>query len=315
MGRIGKIIDAVLFLAVLGGLAYGGYRYRHDLDALWRRGAADLLPCRVPIRYSLDRFDSRFGIDRDDFLAIVGEASQAWSEAVGRPLFAYHPEGELKINLIYDYRQEATDRLRKMGLSIETGRESYDRLKAEYEAMKVAVGTEQEAYESAVGDLNQRIAEYEREVESWNRRGGAPTPVHERLQAERQAIQVASEGLNARNSRLKKSIDELNAVITVLNRMASGLNLTATEFNQTATARGERFQEGEYVRDPDGTRINIYEFEDREMLKRVLTHEFGHAVGLEHVPDEQAIMYELNSSSGTSLSESDRQAIRERCGE
>jgi len=68
-----------------------------------------------------------------------------------------------------------------------------------------------------------------------------------------------------------------------------------------------------YERDADGERINIYQFESKEKLMRVLAHEFGHALGLDHVEDSQAIMYRLNNGVNQKLTEADISALSERC--
>ncbi|MDP3965521.1 MAG: hypothetical protein Q8Q13_01855, partial [bacterium] len=107
--------------------------------------------------YSLGTFDTRFGIPKQDFLASVREAEAIWEKPIGKELFAYTQDGQLAVNLVYDYRQEATIKLKNLGLAVDESRTSYDALQTKYEEMKSVLSQAQAQYDSVVATFNKRL--------------------------------------------------------------------------------------------------------------------------------------------------------------
>lgn len=305
-----KVINTIILVAMLAT----GYVFRAQIYTAWQSLYHQYFPCRAPITYSVGTFDKRFGISKDYFLTVINQAAKIWGGAINKNLFVLADGGSLKISLVYDERQAATVKLQQLGLEIKDDRATYEMLKAKYESLKVSYATQKQTLDALVATYEKAKREYEAEVAMWNKRGGAPKSEFDRLETERNALNAQIAAINAAQDRLNETVDTLNATGTVLNKLISELNLTVGRYNNVGQEQGEEFQEGVYKRDASGTQIIIYQFDDRAKLVRVLEHELGHALGLEHVENPKAIMYRLNQASNEKLTADDVNALKTLCG-
>lgn len=128
-----------------------------------------------------------------------------------------------------------------------------------------------------------------------------------RQQADVDRARAALEALQAQGVRadfLKEEIARYNAHVVALNAIVR-------QYNESA---GRTFEAGEYIQDSVGRRINVFAFIGDMQLKRILTHEFGHALGLDHTSDPKSIMFAENESGNLIPTTADFAALRAVCG-
>ncbi len=290
------------------------YSFRNEIGTAIGVVKSKYFPCKDPIEYSLGVFDERFGVSKEDFVASLQEAEIAWEKSIGENLFEYKDGGSLKINLIYDNRQLVTDKLEKIDSVVEEGKGSYNEVKIQYENLKKEYEVDKKVFEARLKVFEERRDAYETQVKYWNNKGGASKEEYNKLQKEQKYLQAESVEIANLQAVLNIKINDLNSMASMLNGLANSLNLNVAKFNDIAKQNGEEFEEGTYERDANGERINIYQFDNQIKLMRVMMHEFGHALGLEHIGDEKAIMYRLNNGINQELTISDIAELKKRCG-
>jgi len=275
-------------------------------------------PCDEPIPYSIGAFDTRFGISEDYFISALSDAEAIWEKPSGINLFVYAPDdsgrGALAVNLVYDFRQQATSKLAALGITVKENRASYDSLKIKYTEMKAEFTTAKSDFDARVQIFNEELKAYEERVKYLNARGGAPKGEYEKLQTSKSALNEEASELQVIQTKMVEMVDDLNSVVVILNRLANALNLSVDSYNTIGASRGESFEEGVYTSDGISQKIDIFEFSSRSKLLRVLAHELGHALGIEHVEDPKAIMYRLNQGNNETLTAADLSALKTICG-
>jgi predicted nucleic acid-binding Zn-ribbon protein len=295
-------------------LAFVIFYFHTTLENYWSYLKRTYLPCKSPISYSLGEFDTRFGVSKADFLSAMKDAEAIWEKPIGKNLFDYSSGGNLKVNLIYDTRQETTSKLQSMGISLKSDRASYNEVKAKYDSVIATYNQQKIAFNNRVSAFEARKSAYEAEVVKINRRGGGDKATVDRLNAEREYLQSESSGIVSDQNRLNTYVDQINSLVSALNQLATTLNINVKNFNKVGDNLGGEFNEGLYKIDKNGEEIDIYQFENRTKLVRVLAHELGHALGLDHNEDSKAIMYRLNNGINEKLTNTDLVALKALCG-
>ena len=270
-------------------------------------------PCQEPLTYRLGKIDERFNLTREEFRTGVKIATAMWGKPFSRDLFREETDGAIEINLLYDYRQEATDSLKKLNYKIDRSKSSYEELKFRLENLKSEFEQKKAGLNSDFNSYNAKVHAINAENESWNRRGGAPQNVHQMLTKEKDELAPLNDNLRVRQEEMKTLVDTINSLVVVINEIASNNNLDLVDHENIGNTLGREFCEGIYEYKNGKRSITIYQYDNEYRLVRVLAHEFGHALGLDHSKSGDAVMYHLIQSDSLTLAADDIAALKSYC--
>lgn len=308
---VAKFFSSLLVLLLLLGV---GYYYHDYIGSFMRDLSKQYLPCKQPITYSLGDIDPRFNMTKEKLITHIKQVEAIWESPINKELFKYSDTGDLKINLIYDYRQKATDDLKKIGVVISDDRAGYDILKAKYDLLITAYNKQKAHLDSLIANYNVAKIALEKDINFWNKKGGAPKTEYDILEQRRIDLNNQVDVINQEQDLLNNSVNTINSTRIILNKLISELNLQVNTYNTVGVSTSEEFDQGRYTSDASGTKIDIFQFSDENKLTRVLAHEFGHALGLEHINNPKAIMYYLNEGINEILTIDDITTLKNKCG-
>ncbi len=293
-----KDIILLIVVGIISVVVY--FQFPHEVQTVFSQAYGTVAPCKQTVTYKIGTIDPQFSIATSTLVADLQEAANVWDVASGKKLFSYdQANGVVVVSLTYDSRQQMTATLNNIGVTVSSDQSSYDAVKAKYTTLYqeyLAAGAGFQADDAA---YQTKIRAYEAEVSQWNARGGAPHDVYIQLQNEKTQLQNEQVQLQNEQTAVNAKADDVNALVGTLNNLAHALNLDVQNYNTVGSSNGEEFEEGVYESSLGHRTITIFEYTNHTKLVRVLAHELGHSLGLQHVQDPSAIMYPLNQ--GTAL--------------
>jgi len=303
----------MLLILLLGVAAFQWHTHKALYRSAARIAKQRAFPCSAPVTYAIGAIDPAFGVPPEEFLAYLKEAEAVWEAAAGRDLFALVPSSaDVTVNMVYDKRQAALDKLKGLGLMTDQSLAAYKLLKERYDGLSAELDPRQAALAARLADYKKGEAEYNGIVAVYNQRGAATQRQLAKLGIAKSALEREFSVIKRQERDVNSDIDLLNALATTLNQLIVELSLNAEQYKREGSALGV-YEEGLYIVEGGLRRIDIFKHAGRPHLVRLLAHELGHALNIDHVPGPESLMYPMNRGVVLALFPDDLAALERAC--
>jgi len=268
--------------------------------------------CNSPLTYQVGSIDSEFSVATSTVQNLLREAERTWEENTDEELFRHDQSGgQIEVDFVYDQRQRRTKTQDKLSESLSTLAQSHDGLTDDLKSKRSRYQHVSQQYQLVRQQYEENLADYNDRVQRLNQRGRISSETRVELDREQRRLSDVRTSLETTRDSLLSLRSEINNLTDQANRLAEQYNEAADTFESRFGTTSE-FSQATYEND----KITVYQFEQADDLRLALAHEFGHALGITHVNDPQAIMHRLMDQQpldNLQLAPADRQALKETC--
>lgn len=263
--------------------------------------------CFTGIRYQIGTIADEFNISSPVAREVTEAAAQVWNQEFDESVITFDESSDFKITFVFDERQRQT-------LNRQNQESEIDWQSQKIAEMKNVLANSQARYESLNSKYQLAKARYVEKRDEYNSRVATDSN-DPGLESEQKSLQDEFKRVENDRQAVNQLAEEINDQIAVLNENVRKFNSGIASFNQEYSDSDETFQQGVYNKQEG---ITIYQYENQPDLKALLVHEFGHALGLNHVSDPESVMYYLqhtDQAKNITLSKADRNEVDRVCNQ
>lgn len=283
----------IFLLVLVLFLLWSGYQTRQHpqlkFNSLTDRIAS---PLDTRLRYRIAEVDPRFKLSIEQVKTISQQATQIWQDGTGQDYFVYDPNAQLAIHLIYDERQMESEQRREHLSQLASNQQHWQEKKQQLDQIEQEIIQSKQFLDLKQQQLNQQIQHYNQEQQNARQHPSSfanPEYFQQRQRDLEQNVQTLQQEIAQYNQRIM----QLNQQVDELNALDQQLNASVSQYKQRF--KPHLFHKGLF----NGKQILIYEFESADDLRLTIAHEFGHALGLQHADDPQALMHPIMKDQDT----------------
>lgn len=277
-------------------------------------------PCSQPLSYTIGKIDTRFSITEDELEEAVKKAVSVWNSGTDT-IFLTAREGEplqndITIQMVYDDRQERTDREVRFRERIRSQQIRLDNQQINHDKKREVFDQRSKDYQVFAENTSEKLDELNEWVTEKNDTGGFTGTDLDRFTQRKKEVEKAQEKVRLKQQELDVLARSINNEMDELNEKFEVHNKLIDQYNEEF-AGDLRFAKATFQKTSAGGVVTVNQFMNEKELILILAHELGHALGVSHLNQPKAVMYSLMGSQQINpvvqLTQSDIEAVMQLC--
>ena len=163
-------------------------------------------PCQQTLYYSFGRVDKKHNLTIEELHVVMKEAEAIWENQMNYNLFEYKSDADFKINFVFDERQERTLLSKNLDSELFKLKTLQKNIFAEHTALSNKYLKLVEKYKDDLEILEEKVENYNEDVEYWNKKGGAPEKKYAELLKDEEKISKLQKNLGSSKNLVKVTI-------------------------------------------------------------------------------------------------------------